>query len=203
MAKRRRGNNEGSIYKMQDGRWRAAVTTGRNADGKPKRKVFTAATRHEVKDQLTDALKDVRLGIPIVTEKQTIAEFLIHWLDQSVKARVRPKTLRTYCDFVRKHIAPAIGEVALGKLSAQRVREFLNAKLEAGLSPRTVKHLLVTLRSALAVAVKDGQIRETWLDWWTHLEHRGPKSRHLAPSKHVLSWMPCRAPGSKLRSPPL
>jgi integrase len=158
MAKRRRGNNEGSIYKMQDGRWRAAVTTGRNADGKPKRKVFTAATRHEVKDQLTDALKDVRLGIPIVTEKQTIAEFLIHWLDQSVKARVRPKTLRTYCDFVRKHIAPAIGEVALGKLSAQRVREFLNAKLEAGLSPRTVKHLLVTLRSALAVAVKDGQI---------------------------------------------
>src|SRR5262249_46348366 len=38
------------------------------------------------------------------------------------------------------------------------IRGFLNAKLEAGLSPRTVKHLLVTLRGALAVAVKDGQI---------------------------------------------
>jgi integrase len=143
---------------MKDGRWRAAVTSGRDANGKPKRKVFTAATRHEVKDQLTDALKDLRLGIPIVTEKQTVAQFLIHWLDQSVKARVRPKTFRTYSDFVKKHISPAIGEGALGKLSPQKVREFLNTKLEAGLSPRTVKHLLVTLRSALAVAVKDGQI---------------------------------------------
>jgi integrase len=158
MPKRRRGNNEGSIYQMQDGRWRAAVTAGRNADGKPKRKVFTAATRHEVKDQLTDALKDLRLGIPIVNEKQTIAQFLVHWLDQSVKARVRPKTFRTYSDFVKKHISPSIGHVALGRLSPQKVREFLNAKLAGGLSPRTVKHLLVTLRSALAVAVKDGQI---------------------------------------------
>ena len=39
--KRKRGNAEGSIYHMQDGRWRAAVTTGKDADGKPKRKVFT------------------------------------------------------------------------------------------------------------------------------------------------------------------
>jgi len=158
MPKRRRGNNEGSIYQMQDGRWRAAVTAGRNVYGKPQRKVFTAATRHEVKDQLTDALKDLRLGIPIVTEKQTIAQFLTRWLEQSAKPKVRPKTLRTYSDFVKNHISPAIGEIALGKLSPQKVREFLNAKLEAGLSPRTVKHLLVTLRSALAVAVKDGQI---------------------------------------------
>ena len=41
MRKRKRGNSEGSIYKMQDGRWRAAVTTGKDVGGKPKRKVFT------------------------------------------------------------------------------------------------------------------------------------------------------------------
>ena len=96
--------------------------------------------------------------MPIVSEKQTTAKFLDHWLDQVVKSRVRPKTLRTYSDLVRKHIAPAVGEVPLGKLSPQKVREFLNAKLESGLSPRTVKHLLVTLRGALGVAIKDGQI---------------------------------------------
>jgi integrase len=75
-----------------------------------------------------------------------------------VKGHVRPKTLRTYSDLVRLHISPAIGEVLLGKLTPQRVREFLNAKLESGLSPRTVKHLLVTLRGALSVAVNDNQI---------------------------------------------
>ena len=73
--------------------------------------------------------------------------------------------LRTYSVLVNKHLAPGLsdtppglGDIPLGKLSPQKVREFLNAKLATGLSPRTVKHLLVTLRGALAVAVKDGQI---------------------------------------------
>jgi hypothetical protein len=58
MSKRKRGNAEGSVYKMQDGRWRAAVSAGKGADGRPKRKVFTAATRHEVADEMTKALRD-------------------------------------------------------------------------------------------------------------------------------------------------
>ncbi len=158
MSKRKRGNSEGSIYQMQDGRWRAAVTIGKDNAGKPKRKVFTAPTRHEVRDLLTDALKSLQLGIPIVSEKQTVEKFLAHWLDQVVKPTVRPKTHRTYSDLVKNHISPALGGIALGKLSSQKVREFLNAKLSAGLSPRTVRHLLVTLRGALAIAVKDCQL---------------------------------------------
>jgi hypothetical protein len=75
MPRHKRGNAEASIYQMQDGRWRAAVTIGRKPDGSPIRKVYTAATRHEVKDQLTDALKDLKSGIPIVSEKQTVAKF--------------------------------------------------------------------------------------------------------------------------------
>lgn len=158
MPKRKRGNAEGSIYKMQDGRWRAAVTIGKDAEGKPKRKVYTAGTRHEVQDKLTDALKELKSGNSIVSEKQTVAKFLDHWIEQVVTSRVRPKTLRTYSDLVRIHISPSMGEIPLGKLSPQHVREFLTVKLESGLSPRTVKHLLVTLRGALAVAFKDGLI---------------------------------------------
>jgi hypothetical protein len=87
----RRGNNEGSIYKMQDGRWRAAVTTGRDANGKPKRKVFTAATRHEVADNLKKALRDQQRGININPKRKTVAEFLKLWRD-SVKHDVGPAT---------------------------------------------------------------------------------------------------------------
>jgi integrase len=164
MPKRRRGNNEGSIYKMQDGRWRAAVSVGKDANGKPKRQVFTKPTRHEVQDELAKALRDVQLGLPIVSERQTVAKYLAHWLSQVVKPSVRPKTFRSYSDMVKNHISPGIGDMPLGKLSVQHVREFLSAKLAVQepprktLSARTVKHLLVTLRGALAVAVKDGQI---------------------------------------------
>ncbi|HXB71932.1 MAG TPA: hypothetical protein VNY05_27095 [Candidatus Acidoferrales bacterium] len=90
---RKRGNNEGSIYQLPDGRWRAAMTIGKDANGKPKRKIFTAHTRHAVEDQLTLGLRDLQLGVLVVTDKQTIEQFLAQWLEQVVKARVRPKTL--------------------------------------------------------------------------------------------------------------
>jgi hypothetical protein len=38
---------------MQDGHWRAGIATGRDANGKPKRSVFMAATRREVVEDLT------------------------------------------------------------------------------------------------------------------------------------------------------
>jgi hypothetical protein len=72
---RKRGNAEGSIYQMKDGRWRAAVTTGKDANGKPKRVVFTKPTRHEVRDELATALENQRKGLPIVTDKQPSHSF--------------------------------------------------------------------------------------------------------------------------------
>lgn len=142
----------------------------------PNRKVFTAATRHEVAEQMTDALRDQQRGININPGRQTVGEFLTSWLKDVVKPSVRPKTYRTYADFVKLHLAPALGSIQLARLSPQHVRGFLNEKLatpqpsrkkvKAGgtpepgkpLSPRTVKHLLVTLRGALESALNDGLI---------------------------------------------
>jgi hypothetical protein len=100
MPKRRRGNSERSIYHMKDGRWRAAVTIGKDAAGKPKRKTFTAATRHEVADHLTKALRDQQRGININPGKQTVGMFLTSWLKDVVKPSARPKTYRTYADSI-------------------------------------------------------------------------------------------------------
>jgi integrase len=183
MPRRKRGNSEGSIYHMKDGRWRAAVSIGNGKNGKPKRKTFTAATRHEVAGQMTAALRDRQRGFNINPGKQSVGEFLRAWLKDVVKPSVRPKTYRTYSDFVKNHLAPVAGPPGLGslqlaKLSPQNVRAFLNAKLTepqasrrkatpgdspdpgAPLSARTVKHLLVTLRGALESAVKDRLVPE-------------------------------------------
>ena len=95
MAKRKRGNSEGSIYRMKDGRWRAAITTGKDAGGKPKRRVFTAATRHEVAIEMTKALRDQQHGINVNPERKTVAEFLGLWLE-SLKRDVAPATYAAF-----------------------------------------------------------------------------------------------------------
>src|SRR5690348_433323 len=100
MANRKRGNNEGSIYQLQAGRWRAAVSLGwkQNAGGHKtwKRRVITGSTRHEVADKMKTILVDHQQGINVEVEKQTVGAFLTGWLENTVKPSVRPKTYRSY-----------------------------------------------------------------------------------------------------------
>jgi integrase len=178
MAKRKRGNSEGSIYHMADGRWRAAVMVGWRVtpDGKrvPDRKTFTAATRHEVADQLTKALRDRQRGININPEKKTVEEFLKQWLE-GIKPDVAPATYVSYEGTARLHLIPALGKILLSKLSADHVERFKQEKLDeirtAGpgvkkavdgepapgpqrLSASTVRYCLTVLRMALDKACR-------------------------------------------------
>jgi len=155
MAKR--GQNEGSIYKRADGRWAAAINLGYQ-DGKLKRKTFYGTTQAEVKGKLVAALHDQQKGLPIPTERQTLAQFLDQWLADVAQPSVRPKTYRTYHDLIEHHIRPALGKKQLVKLSPQDVQSFLNKKLQSGLSAKTVKHINDTLRAALNVAMKWGLV---------------------------------------------
>jgi integrase len=151
--KRKRGQGEGSIYKRKDGRWAAVINLGYQ-DGKLRRKAFYGATREEVKDKLVGALNDQQKGLPILTERQTLAQFLEQWLDDVSKPSVRPKTYRFYQDHINLHIKPALGKKQIEKLTPADVQQFVNDKLQSGLSPQTIRHIIATLRAALGIAVK-------------------------------------------------
>ena len=56
---------------------------------------------------------------------------------------------------MRLHLIPELGHIRLVRLQPQDVRDFLDERLDRGLSPRTVKHLRATLRAALNQAVND------------------------------------------------
>ena len=154
---KRRGNSEGSVYKDKDGRWRASVHLGYSG-GRRVRKLLSGRTRAEVARKLTAALRAAEMGIAATSERQTVAQWLQHWLEHVVTPNVRPKTLRTYSDIVKHHLEPELGKRPLVKLSPQDVRRFMKRKTNEGLSPKTVKHLRNTLRAALSVAVEDGLI---------------------------------------------
>ena len=136
MAKARRGQNEGSIHKRKDGRWVAVLNLG-YAEGKRRRKCLYGKTRREVQEKLTAALWSQRLGVPVPTERQTVAQFLNRWLKDSVERSVRPRTYASYSQLVRLYLAPEFNRVELTKLSPQDIEGFMNRKLAAGLSRRT------------------------------------------------------------------
>jgi integrase len=77
----RRGSGEGSIYQRKDGRWCAQVSLGYKPGGKPHRKLLYGKTRNEVSEAMKRTLRDQQLGLTITSERQTLKQFLIDWLE--------------------------------------------------------------------------------------------------------------------------
>ena len=150
---RKRGQNEGSIYKRRDGRWEAMLNLGWK-DGRRLRRRFYGATRAAVQEQLIAALRERDQGLLVAVERQTTGQFLDHWLEHSLKPNARPRSYESFETLIRLHIKPRIGAVALRKLGPQHIQTLLDEKLRSGLAPQTVVNIRTVLRSALNRAVK-------------------------------------------------
>jgi integrase len=159
--KRKRGNNEGSIYQRADGKWCSALWTETG-----KRKVVYGRTREEVADKLALALADRAKGLPIAVEQQTVRQFLERWRTDTAAHRLRPGTYRRYHELIHLHALPTLGKLRLAKLTPQHLSQLYGAKLTAGLTPRTaqgltprtVEFLHRVLHAALKEAVMWGLI---------------------------------------------
>jgi integrase len=155
MAKKR-GNNEGSIYRRQNGTWAAQYTVW-TAEGRKRRSV-SGKTRAEVSRKLTEAMADRDGGLLHDAGRITVGEYLNRWLADSVKGTVKETTYANYAYITHKHISPALGHVKLKTLTPAHVRGFYGEKARTNLSASTVKKMHVVLRKSLSQAVSDGLI---------------------------------------------
>jgi integrase len=150
MAKdRHRGHGEGTITQRKDGRWEARISLPGG-----RRKTLYGKTRGAVRDKLTAALRDVQQGLPLVGERQPVADFLEQWLEHTARHRLRPRTFYRYQQLVRVHAVPRIGKIALARLTPQDLSALYAARLAAGSSPRTVQFLHAVLHRALKQALQ-------------------------------------------------
>jgi hypothetical protein len=76
----RRGNGEGSIYQLADGRGRGSVFLGYR-NGKPHRKYLTRRTRTEAAE-IRSVLEAQRQGQLVTTGTMTVGEWLGTYLEQ-------------------------------------------------------------------------------------------------------------------------
>jgi Phage integrase family len=71
MTGKRRGNGEGSVYRLPDGRWRGSVFLGYR-EGKPHRKYVTRRTRAEVAAEIRRLIEVQRQGQLVTTGGMTV-----------------------------------------------------------------------------------------------------------------------------------
>lgn len=152
MARRKRGAGEGTIYHRKDGLWMAQLSLDAG------RKSLYGKTRAEVQRKLETAKADLARGLPLITERQTVKQYLTTWLD-GVASEIRPGSLIRYTDAVTLHLIPALGRTPLLALSAPQVKAFYSQKIKDGLSPTTVSHLHGVLHRALKDAERMGLVQ--------------------------------------------
>ncbi|MBA3823620.1 MAG: site-specific integrase [Ktedonobacterales bacterium] len=150
---RRRGKNEGTIRERSDGRWEGRVLLDSG-----KKKIVYGKTRDEVRQQVNQIVRDKEAGLQIVTERQTLGQYLESWLPV-VKQQVDFGTYRRYRNFAQTHIIPALGRVQLTKVTPQQLQKLYTKLQEDGLSTTTVFHLHSALHRALKDALKMGLIQ--------------------------------------------
>ena len=115
MAKAKKANNEGSVYKDKQGHWRGQVNIP-STDGKVKRKYFYGKTKKEVTDKVNELLQQLRTNTYIEPCKMTLYEWLCTWyenytVEQRMSTRVNLQT------FIYSHIKDSIGGYKLCDLN--------------------------------------------------------------------------------------
>src|SRR5579859_4961194 len=147
---RRRGRGEGTVFQRKDGRWVAEITL---EDGS--RKPLYGKTQEEVITKLKQAEYEKRQGILATGPKQKLGAYLIYWLDQVHKRRIRSNSYLTYKIVRDKHIIPHLGQIQLRSLTTRKIQQFYNLKADEGLSPSYLQTMQKVVHGALKQAVKE------------------------------------------------
>lgn len=153
MRIRKRGQNEGNIYRRADGRWEGRLRVGYQ-NGKAARRSVFGKTRSEAARKLRGLIESHDNGSLQGPLKLTVGQFLHKWLEDCARPKLRPRTFITYAQVIRTHVEPTLGRIPLRQLTPAHVQAWLNERTKSGLSPRTCQHARAILRASLARAMK-------------------------------------------------
>ena len=165
---KKRANGEGNIRKRADGRWEGRYTAGYHPEtGKRIIKNVLGKTQAECKAKLSATLESVK-GIDVSrADEYTVVAWLRTWFELYAKPHIRPSTMNYYHRNIEQHVAPAIGDIPLNKLTTRDLQKLYNdlqnngrlrkvqKKEKPGLSNSTVRGIHMMLHNALDRAMKE------------------------------------------------
>lgn len=153
----RRSNNEGTITKRPNGKWRAQISL----DGK--RLSHNGDTKAECQRWLRQTRDQIEQGLSYVGSQMTLTEFFTNWI-QTVKTSLRPKTATQYQQIIRDYIIPGLGDIKAKDLRPEAIDNFYQKLLLAEVGLRTVRYVHSVLHTGLEKAAKLGLVGRNPVD---------------------------------------
>lgn len=140
-----------NIFKRKDGRWEARYVKGYELSGKIKYGFCYGKTYKEAKEKVSQCKAAVAAGRPLPggSSNHRLGYYCDEWL-KSGKNRLKDSSYVKYNTIIERHIKPKLGACFPLAISTALIEAFTDELLHChGLSPKTVKDILTTLRSVL------------------------------------------------------
>ena len=151
----RKGEN---IYKRKDGRWEGRYIKSKTAAGIISYGYCYGKSYKEGKEDLVLKRSFCTVEPCGTVEKFKFVKYCNEWLFLK-KSKVDESSYVKYLYFLEKHIIPDLGELKITEITSITVEEFSQTLLnEKKLSPKTVKDILVVLRSIIKYTEKNTKV---------------------------------------------
>jgi integrase len=147
----KRANNEGTIFKRPNGRWRAQVTI----DGR--RLSHTGNTKEECAQWLRKMQGQVEKGMTYQGANTILKDFFEEWL-KTIKNSLRENSWEYYRYAIEKYAIPGLGRYKLKDLKTAHIQHLYNSLIDKGVGAHTVIKLHAILHKALAYTVATGMV---------------------------------------------
>lgn len=162
MASRARAGDGAQYKEKASGLWAVAIELPPvkwNRDGKPlrNRKVQRFKSKKEADVALRELREQKRQMGTLPTSSPTVEAWYAKWLKVQVIPNKRPKTAKTYEQYIRSYIVPALGaSTTIAKVTPDHIRRIEAFVLSQGLSPSTATNAYHYAAAGLEFAVREG-----------------------------------------------
>jgi integrase len=145
--------------KRIEDRWAIVIDLPREAGQRRRKWISFQGTKRQAQIELHRLIAK-RETLPIAGNRLTVGQYLDKWVDEQ---RIGARALQRYKQLVRRNIIPALGHIALSKLTADQISAHYTKALakggrldgrKGGLSPSTVHYQHFILKKALKDAVR-------------------------------------------------
>lgn len=153
----------GHIRERSPGTWELRYSLGTDTATGKRRTVTTSVKgkREAAEKELRRLLRTVDTGEHVDPTRMTVRQWLTTWL-AAVRAEISPKSHERYTEIVENFLAPALGNLSIGKVTPVDIQKAYNNWATSGrrdgkaggLAPQTRRHIHRILRSSLSRAVE-------------------------------------------------